>query len=244
MTGAGVLFVRFAQTLLLTPALGARALTIEERSVAQPVWQEVATAAGINPDKFVLRVIDADELNAFACGGHLVVTTSFSLQHLGPRELAGVFAHELSHHLGLHTVSLTLIHWFSLPIIALARVGFAVKNVARAATDTFVAHSSALTALGRVVSAVLTAVSWVFLIVLYASDAVGNLVGPRSEFDADQRGVRLGYGRELASALNTVIAHGGGQRSIGWRQRLNASHPPARTRVARIEATLRHPSGI
>jgi Zn-dependent protease with chaperone function len=244
MTGAGVLFVRFAQTLLLTPALGARALTIEESSVAQPVWQEVATAAGINPDKFVLRVIDADELNAFACGGHLVVTTSFSLQHLGPRELAGVFAHELSHHLGLHTVSLTLIHWFSLPIIALARVGFAVKNVARAATDTFVAHSSALTALGRVVSAILTAVSWVFLIVLYASDAVGNLVGHRSEFDADQRSVRLGYGRELASALNTVIAHGGGQRSIGWRQRLNASHPPARTRVARIEATLRHPSGI
>ena len=47
MAGAGVLFVRFAQTLLLTPALGARALTIEESSVAQPVWQEVATAAGI-----------------------------------------------------------------------------------------------------------------------------------------------------------------------------------------------------
>ena len=51
MAGAGVLFVRFAQTLLLTPALGARALTIEESSVAQPVWQEVATAAGINPHK-------------------------------------------------------------------------------------------------------------------------------------------------------------------------------------------------
>ena len=82
VAGAGVLFVRFAQTLLLTPALGARALTIEERSVAQPVWQEVASAAGIYADKFVLRVIDADELNAFACGGHLVVTTSFSLQHL------------------------------------------------------------------------------------------------------------------------------------------------------------------
>lgn len=244
MAGASVLFLRFAQTLLLTPALGARALTIEESAVAQPVWQEVAAAAGIDPNKFVLRVIDADELNAFACGGHLVVTTSFSLQHLGPRELAGVFAHELSHHLGLHTVSLTLIHWFSLPVFALARIGFAVKNVAQAATDTFVAHSSALTALGRVVSAVLTAVSWVFLIVLYASDTVGNLVGHRSEFDADQRSVRLGYGRELANALNTVIALGGGQRSIGWRQRLNASHPPARTRVARIEAALRHPSGI
>ena len=166
-----------------------------------------------------------------------------SLQHLGPRELAGVFAHELSHHLGLHTVSLTLIHWFSLPIIALARVGFAVKNVARAATDTFVAHSSALTALGRVVSAILTTVSWVFLIVLYASDAVGNLV----DIDQSSTPINEAFDSAMAAnsqALNTVIAHGGGQRSIGWRQRLNASHPPARTRVARIEATLRHPSGI
>lgn len=174
----------------------------------------------------------------------MVVTTSFSLRNLNQRELAGVFAHELSHHLGLHTISLTLIHWYSLPIIALARIGFALKNIARAATETFVAHSSALTAVGTVIAGVLTGVSWVFLSVLYASDAVGNLVGHRSEFDADQRSVQLGYGNELVAALNRVITFGGGQRSIGWRQRLRASHPPARTRVARIEAALRHPSGI
>lgn len=238
------LFLRFAQEFLLTPALGARALTADEQAIAQPVWENVTQSAGVNPNRFVLRVIDADELNAFACGGHLVVTTTFSLQQLGRRELAGVFAHELSHHLGLHTISLTLIHWYSLPIIALARIGFAVKNVARAATETVVAHSSALTALGTVTAGVLTGVSWVFLSVLYASDAVGNLVGHRSEFDADQRSVRLGYGPELAAALSKVISHGGGQRSVGWRQRLRASHPPARTRVARIEAALRHPSGL
>ena len=244
-TAAAVcLFLRFAQTLLLAPALGARALTAEERTAAQPAWEEVTRSAGINPNRFVLRVIDADELNAFACGGHLVVTTTFALRQLGRRELAGVFAHELSHHLGLHTISLTLIHWYSLPVIALARIGFAVKNVARAATETFVAHSSALTAIGKTISGVLTGLSWMFLSVLYASDAVGNLVGHRSEFDADQRSVRLGYGPELAAALSTVITHGGGQRSVGWRQRLRASHPPARTRVARIEASLRHPSGL
>ena len=242
--GACCLFLRFAQTLVLSPALGARSLTSEEHDVAQPIWEQVSAAAGIDPNRFVLRVIDADELNAFACGGHMVVTTSFSLRNLNQRELAGVFAHELSHHLGLHTISLTLIHWYSLPIIGLARIGFALKNIARAATETFVAHSSALTAVGTVIAGVLTGVSWVFLSVLYASDAVGNLVGHRSEFDADQRSVQLGYGNELVAALNRVITYGGGQRSIGWRQRLRASHPPARTRVARIEAALRHPSGI
>ena len=34
-----------------------------------------------------MRVIDSEELNAFACGGHLVVVTSFAIQELTAREL-------------------------------------------------------------------------------------------------------------------------------------------------------------
>jgi Zn-dependent protease with chaperone function len=52
----------------------------------------------------------------------------------------------------------------------------------------------------------------------------------------------MGYGRNLAFALRRVISLGGGQRPVGWRARLAASHPPARTRVARIDAMLRHPA--
>jgi hypothetical protein len=52
----------------------------------------------------------------------------------------------------------------------------------------------------------------------------------------------MGYGKPLADALREVIRLGGGVRPIGWRARLATSHPPARTRVARIEAMLRHPS--
>ena len=53
----------------------------------------------------------------------------------------------------------------------------------------------------------------------------------------------MGYGKALADALRVVIRLGGGVRPIGWRARLSTSHPPARTRVARIEAMLRHPTG-
>jgi len=130
----------------------------------------------------------------------------------------------------------------SVPIVVLARVGFVLQNVARAATDAFMSHSAALTVVGRAVAYVLTAVSWVFLAALYASDALANIVGHTSEFEADRRAVRMGYGRPLADALRAVIRLGGGQRAVGWRARLSASHPPARTRVARIEAMLRHPS--
>ncbi len=237
-----LLFIPAVQVSVLSPLFGARAPTPGEEAVIEPIWRDLAVAANLPGYRYVVRVVDSDELNAYACGGHLVVVTTFAIEELTDRELSGVLAHELSHHLGLHTVALTIGHWLSLPIIALARIGFFFQNVARAATDSFVSHSAALTALGRLVSMLLTAVSWVFLAALYASDAIGNVVGQGSEFEADRRAVRMGYGRPLADALRQVIRLGGGRRAIGWRARLATSHPPARTRVARIEAMMRHPS--
>jgi Zn-dependent protease with chaperone function len=237
-----LLFVPRVQVAILSPLFGARQPTPEELAVITPIWRDLSVAANLPQYRYSIRVVDSDELNAYACGGHLVIVTTFAIDELSQQELAGVLAHELSHHLGLHTAALTLGHWLSLPIVLLARVGFFLQNVARAATDSFASHSAALTALGRVAAAILTAVSWVFLAALYASDALANLVGQGSEFEADRRAVNMGYGRALANALRAVIRLGGGARPIGWKARLAASHPPARTRVARIEAMLRHPS--
>lgn len=237
-----LLFIPSVQVSVLSPLFGARAPSPEEDEVIAPIWRDLAVAANLPSYRYAIRVIDSNEINAFACGGHLVIVTTFALQELTDRELSGVLAHELSHHLGLHTFALTVGHWLSLPVVALARIGFFFQNVARAATDSFVSHSAALTALGRIVAGMLTLVSWFFLAALYASDALGNLVGHGSEFEADRRAVRMGYGRPLADALRQVIRLGGGHRAIGWRDRLMTSHPPARTRVARIEAMMRHPS--
>lgn len=240
---AGVaLFVPSVQALVLSPVFGARKPTPEEFAVITPIWRDLAVAANLPQYRYSIRVVDSDELNAFACGGHLLIVTSFALEELSSRELSGVLAHELSHHLGLHTAALTIGHWLSLPVLVLARIGFYLQNVARAATDSFASHSAALTAIGRIVATVLNGVAWVFLAALHASDAMSNVVAHTSEFEADRRAVRMGYGRALADALRTVIRLGGGHRAAGWRGRLTTSHPPARTRVARIEAMLRHPS--
>lgn len=238
-----LLFIPQIQVAVLSPLLGARGPTTDEAEVIAPIWRDLAVTANLPAYRYAIRVVDSDELNAYACGGHLVVVTTFALEELTDRELSGVLAHELSHHLGLHTFALTIGHWLSLPVVGLARIGFFFQNVARAATDSFASHSAALTALGRLVSGLLTAVSWIFLAALYASDALGNLVAQGSEFEADRRAVNMGYGRALADALRQVIRLGGGKRAVGWRARLMTSHPPARTRVARIEAMLRHPSG-
>lgn len=236
------LFVPAVQAAVLSPVLGVRRPRPDEVARIAPVWDRLIAEVGKGGHRFTYRIVDSDELNAYACGGHLVVVTSFAVDELPASELAGVLAHELSHHLGLHTVALTVGHWLSLPIVALARIGFFLQNVARAATESFVQHSAALTALGRVIAGLLTGISWIFLAVLHASDAVGNLVGHQAEYEADRRAIDLGHGPELAAALRRLIQLGGGRRAIGFRARLGASHPAARTRVARIEALLRHPT--
>ncbi len=239
---AVLLFIRPVQDLVLTPLFGARRPTEDEVELIEPLWVDIAHANRLPPQRYILRVLPSEELNAYACGGHLVVVTSFAVTELPRRELAGVLAHELSHHLGMHTVGLTIAHWLSLPVVLFARVGFLLQNVATAATRAFAAQSAGWTIVGQLVAGVLNVLSLPFVAALYAADALGNVVGHRSEFQADRRVVRMGYGPNLAQALRRVIRLGGGQRPIGWRARLAASHPPARTRVARIDAMLRHPA--
>jgi len=237
-----LLFVRAIQVLVLTPLLRARRPTSEEAAIIEPLWSQIAQANGLPAGRYVVRVLPTDELNAFACGGHLVLVTSFAVHELTQAQLRGVLAHELSHHLGLHTVAITIGHWLSAPVVLLARVGFFLENVGHAAAGSFGRKSPAVALLVSIVAIVMHALSWVFTVALRGSDALANLVGHSSEFEADRRAVRIGFWRELASALRELLARCTGRRPIGWRARLAASHPPARTRVARIEALMRHPA--
>jgi Zn-dependent protease with chaperone function len=242
--GAGglLLFVRPIQVLVLTPLLRARLPTAEEAEIIEPLWAQIAQANGLPASRYVVRVLPTEELNAFACGGHLVLVTSFAVHDLSRAQLRGVLAHELSHHLGLHTVAITIGHWLSIPVVLLARIGFFLENVGHASAGSFGRSSPAVATIGSVVAVVMHSLSWIFTAALRGSDALANLVGHSSEFEADRRAVRMGFGRELASALRALLASGTGRRPIGWRARLAASHPPARTRVARIEALMRHPA--
>ncbi len=235
-----LLFLRPVQVFVLAPLLGARRPTVEQRGVLAPAWRPVLQANDLPGRRYVLAVLPSNELNAFACGGHLVVVTSYAIEALPRDELSGVLAHELSHHLGLHTVALTIGQWLSIPVLLLARIGFFLQNVASAATTSYASHSSAITAVGRTIAALLTAVSWVFLSGLLLSNMMANVVGRNSEFQADRRAVGMGFGRPLATALRRFVAEFGGGRPLTWRDRLAASHPPARTRVARIEAMIRN----
>jgi Zn-dependent protease with chaperone function len=234
-----LLFFRPVQVAILAPLLGARRPSRQERATLDVAWRSVLQANRLPARRFVIAVLPIDELNAFACGGHLVVVTSYAIDTLPRDELSGVLAHELSHHLGSHTVALTIGHWLSLPVFVLARIGFFLQNVATAATRTFARKSSSLTVVGQLTSALLMGISWVFLSGLLLTNAIANVVGRNAELQADRRAVTMGFGRPLASALRRVIGEHRGGRPITLRERLAATHPPARTRVAQIEALLR-----
>jgi Zn-dependent protease with chaperone function len=236
------LFIRSFQVVVLTPVLGARRPSDDEARAIMPLWSEIIAASNLTSDRYVVRILPSDELNAFACGGHLVVVTSFAVNELTTPELQGVLAHELSHHLGLHTIAITIGHWLSTPVVALARIGVFLEHVAVAAAGSFGRGSSTAKLAAGVIAGPVRAMSWVFTAAIRASTALGNVVGHQSEFDADQRAVRLGFGRELASALRRVLASSVSPRPVGWRARIATSHPPPRLRVARIEALLRHPA--
>ena len=235
----GSLFLRPVQRLVLMRLLGARTPTRQENDSLQRAWHVVAQANHIPPGRFVLSVADSEHLNAFASGGHLVVVSSWAIANLSREDLSGVLAHELSHHLGMHTIALTVGQWLTIPIVLLARIGFYVQNIAHAATDTFTQGSSGASLIGKTIAGALTIVSWIFLSMISISQVIGNATGKGAEFKADETVVNMGFGRELRNALRIVIAAGHGERATHWRDRLVTAHPPARTRVARIEAQLR-----
>ena len=239
----GLLFLRPVQRLVLQRLLGARTPTRAEADILRRAWRDVAQANHIAPGRLVLSVIDSDELNAFASGGHLVVVSSFAVQNLSHDELVGVLAHELCHHLGMHTVALTISQWLSLPIILLAKAGFALRNIADAATHSVARGAPGGVALARSASAVLRATGWLLGSTITASQYIANVVGKGAEFKADEMVVDMGFGRGLRNALRIVRNEGHSGRPVKWQDRLHIGHPPATTRIARIDARLRRPPG-
>ena len=233
-----ILFSKSIQKLFLARLLGARQPTYEESVALYQAWRRVAKANHISTSSFLLAVVDSNELNAFASGGHLLVVSSFAVNELDNNELTGVLAHELSHHLGSHTVALTVAQWLSLPILLLARTGFILQTIAEAISDTLGSRLSVVKFFGILASAALTIVSSIFVSGLIVAQTLSNAVGYSSEFQADRRVVRMGFGRELLHALSRVADQTNYLEQFSHDQILVSSHPPARERATRLEALL------
>jgi Zn-dependent protease with chaperone function len=234
-----VLFSRPVQRLIFARMLGARPPTSRELLALQPAWNIVSQANHFSPNRFVLSVVDSDETNAFACGGHLLVVSSYAIDHLRQDQLTGVLAHELSHHMGGHTVALTVAQWMSLPIIGLAKLGIWIRNYAQRVTSKLTKQFVVARFFMHALTTFLTAISYLLLSGFSTAQALNNRIGRASEYRADARAAQMGFGHELVSALRNVDKHEN-QKGMRLRPVLSTStHPPAGTRVAKLEALLK-----
>jgi Zn-dependent protease with chaperone function len=232
------LLYRPIQQKFLMRLLSARAPTAHERRHLEPLWQGVLANTRMARRHFVLAVTDSDDLNAFASGGHLVIVTTGAFQTLPGTELQGVIAHEIGHQQGWVSTVLVLGYWLALPVMALARVGFFLDNVATAATRAF-ADTAVVKALGGAAAVILRALAWVFQVGIVVWQSIGGIVSRQAEFRADEWAVNAGFGVELAAAMRRTALDEPTASGRSWGERVFGSHPPLRTRIAKVEALTR-----
>ncbi len=234
-----VMFLPATQRIFVTRMLGVRTPERDERRRLDTAARMVLAAARTPKRRFVFAIDESSDVNAFACGGHILVVSSFALDKLDDDELLGVVAHEFSHHLGAHTVGLSFAQWFSLPVLLFARLGEFTRKVARSPLRRLEAMEGAARHIARALDVVMRGFSWLFGATLVTAQRLNDLVGRDAEFHADRRVVELGFGRQLSRALTHVAARDGSSIGRSRHERIFSSHPPARTRIARIEALLR-----
>lgn len=116
----------------------------QAKFVQDPVVNEYVNRIGQNLVRnsdakvpFTIKIIDSDELNAFAIpGGFFYVNSGLILAADEEAELAGVMAHEIAHVAARHGMrQMTRANWLNFATIPLIFVGGGVGYAARAATS-------------------------------------------------------------------------------------------------------------
>jgi Zn-dependent protease with chaperone function len=226
-----------------------------------PAFGQVCRRAGVDPGRYLLRVQDQDQVNAFALGGHLVAATTVALA-LHDEPLEAVLAHELGHHRHLHPLATSLGWWYLLPFTvaewAWRRVGRATHAMGRVfsrlredagriaggrAIDGPVGLVGLLVVLGGLVAVgtvlvVVLCVAWLPLLVLVRSARLlAAALSRAGEYAADRHAADLGYGPALVAVLGLFVpAELAAPRPRGLAALLR-THPSCQARMAALRAS-------
>ena len=220
-----------------------------------PALERVCRRAGADPGRYLLRVQENRQVNAFALGGHVLAVTRVALD-LPDDMLEAVLAHEVGHHLHLHPLAIILGWWFLLPFEAAERLLRAIRRTTRALARAFSRLSeqtagarAADGALGMLVLLVLLGVLVVAGTVLAAAlgllwlplallvrlaRVLGAALSRAGEYAADRHAAELGYGASLVRVLELfVVAERSARRPRGLAALLR-SHPTCEARILAV----------
>ena len=140
--GKGMNFYSLEKEIALGKAM-AQQVEQQSRLVQDPVIGEYVNRVGQNIVRnsdaqvpFTIKVLDSDEVNAFALpGGFFYVNSGLILAADSEAELAGVMAHEIAHVAARHGTrqasKAELANWLSLPLIFLGGpLGYGIQSAA------------------------------------------------------------------------------------------------------------------
>ena len=238
-------FTRVGARGLVVALYGARSPTASERRELRPVWKAVVRRTHLPRGRYTLLVVDDNDLTAVAVGGPVVLVTTGAINRLAPDELEGVLAHELAHHLGPHDVVLSLSQWLAAPLVWLGSVGDVMWKIGCLMMLLFgVLFVLVVPLLGLLAGAAVLVFGLVLFIGGRVAGVLGKLIGRHSEYHADALTVDLGFGEELAGAIDRFLhqdREADKRRSVG--QRLFGSHPSLPRRLTRIDRRMAHRRG-
>jgi Zn-dependent protease with chaperone function len=241
LSGALVL-VRPIEVLIARHVLRLRQPTIVEQQRIDPVWNQVAQRAGVDPARYSLWLQESEEVNALPAPGHTVALTTWSLYTLPMSHLEAVLAHEVSHHLGGRDWLSLLSFWYSVP----ARCAlWAVRGLVRLmkavpAVGCVVVGFLTLGYLGLLLTILIFDESFVLPLLFltpFIAPPILAWFGRREVIQADRRAAAIGYGPTLVQVLygwqfqhQNMLGREGSRRS-----QLMSSTPSIADRVRLLE---------
>jgi Zn-dependent protease with chaperone function len=220
-----------------------------------PALERVCRRAGADPGRYLLRVQETRQLNAFALGGHVLAVTRAAIDLPGDM-LEAVLAHEVGHHRHLHPLAIILGWWYLLPFEAAERLQRTIRRVTRGlaraysrlrertagarVADGAIGMVVLLVVLGvLVVAGTLLAVAlgllWLPLAILVRlARVLGAALSRSGEYAADRHAVELGYGTALVRVLELfVVAERSARRPRGLAALLR-THPTCEARILAV----------
>ena len=227
-----------------------------------PALERVCRRAGADPGRYLLRVEEKRQVNAFALGGHVLAVTRVALE-LPDDMLEAVLAHEVGHHRHLHPLAIILGWWYLLPFEAGDRLVRTIRGITRWLARSFGRLSDRtgglaggrspdgalgmlvlLVVLGVLVVAgtvlvVALGVVWLPLTLLVRlAKVLAAALSRAGEHAADRHAAELGYGAALIQVLALFLqVERSAPRPRGMAALLR-SHPSSQSRIDAINQTL------
>jgi Zn-dependent protease with chaperone function len=226
-----------------------------------PALHRVCRRAGTDPGRYLLRVEEKRQVNAFALGGHVLAVTRMALE-LPDDMLEAVLAHEVGHHRHLHPLAIILGWWYLLPFEAGDRLLRAIRRVTRwlarifhrlsdrtgglaggRAPDGALGMLVLLAVLGVLVVAgsvlvVGLGLLWLPLALLVRlARVLAAALSRAGEHAADRHAAELGYGPGLVQVLALFLQVEQAQPRPRGMAALLRSHPASQARIDAIRRT-------